>query len=178
MTLNYLKGDATNPRAKKTILAHGCNSGGGWGSGFVLAVNKLSPLPQNEYRKWYQETVCYACNEDCIVNPPESAGIRPYEIPFMLGEIQLVKVRAGLAVANMITQKNTGMFGHLIPLRYDSLRECFYRLSLACKKLKVMHVTMPKIGCGLACGDWKVVEQLVQEELVNKGVEVDVYEPA
>ncbi len=177
MKINYLIGDATHPRSKQTIIAHGCNSASKWGSGFVLAVDKLSPLPRQAYRDWYKTTKAYAVNENCIVNLPES-GDMTYEIPFMLGEIQLVKIRPGLAVANMITQKDTGMFDHLIPLRYDSLRECFYRLYRACKKVKVMHVTMPKIGCGLACGDWKIVEKLVQEELVARGVEVDVYEPA
>lgn len=171
-SINYVVGDATKPRSIRTILMHGTNSCGKWGSGFVLAVDKLSPFPKNEYRKWFQETICYAKDEGCIVDNTNGT----YEIPFMLGEIQVVPIRPGLAVANMITQKDVGMFGHLIPFRYDSFRECLYRLSKACKINKCMHVTGPRVGAGLACADWNNIEPIIIEELVNRGIDVDIYD--
>lgn len=170
--LNYIIGDATKPRSNRTILCNGTNTCGSWGAGFVLAVDKLSPFPKQQYRKWFQETICYAKDEGCIVDGANGT----YEIPFMLGEIQIVPIRQGLAVANMITQKNVGMFGHLIPFRYDSFRECLYRLRIACEKNKCMHVTSPKVGSQLALGDWNKIEPIYIEELVNNGIEVDIYE--
>jgi hypothetical protein len=35
---------------------------------------------------------------------------------------------------------------------------------------------MPKIGSGLAGGDWNKIERIIIEELVDKGVKVFVYE--
>jgi len=53
--INYIKGDATVPQAKGTkIIAHICNNLGGWGKGFVLAVSKRWPEPEQEYRKWHR----------------------------------------------------------------------------------------------------------------------------
>jgi len=32
------------------------------------------------------------------------------------------------------------------------------------------------IGCGLAGGDWDVIEEILQEELISKGLDVTIYE--
>jgi hypothetical protein len=37
-------------------------------------------------------------------------------------------------------------------------------------------VHMPRIGCGLAGGDWNVGGKIVGEELANVGVPVTVYD--
>jgi hypothetical protein len=34
---------------------------------------------------------------------------------------------------------------------------------------------MPRIGCGLAGGEWSIVEPLIEEHLVKVGVPVTVY---
>lgn len=40
-TIQYLKGDATNPQVEgNKIITHICNDIGGWGKGFVLAISK------------------------------------------------------------------------------------------------------------------------------------------
>ena len=36
-------------------------------------------------------------------------------------------------------------------------------------------IGLPLIGCGLAGGDWNIVQQIIQEELVDKGFNVSVY---
>ena len=36
---------------------------------------------------------------------------------------------------------------------------------------------MPRIGCGLAGGDWEVVSKIVEEELVLPGLAVMVLDP-
>ena len=38
-----------------------------------------------------------------------------------------------------------------------------------------IKIGLPLIGCGLAGGDWNVVQQIIQEELVDKGFNVSVY---
>ena len=52
--IKYLVGDATKPQiAGNKIIAHICNDIGAWGRGFVLAVSKLSPVPEHRFREWY-----------------------------------------------------------------------------------------------------------------------------
>ena len=38
-----------------------------------------------------------------------------------------------------------------------------------------IKIGLPLIGCGLAGGDWSTVQQIIQEELVDKGFNVSVY---
>jgi hypothetical protein len=37
---------------------------------------------------------------------------------------------------------------------------------------------MPRIGCGLAGGDWSRIEPLIEEQLCARGVQVTVYDSA
>ena len=37
-------------------------------------------------------------------------------------------------------------------------------------------VQMPKMGCGLAGGDWKIIEKIIIEELCSNDIEVTIYE--
>jgi len=83
--IEYIDGDSTCPQSKgNKIIAHVCNTYGGWGKGFVLAVSKKWEEPEREYRKWHRERK----NND-----------------FALGAIQLVYVEKYIWVANMIAQK-------------------------------------------------------------------------
>lgn len=172
--IDYVVGNAIEPRNARTIIAQGNNNIGAWGSGFVLAVDQLSPLPKQAYLKW-AGFKSFHCKPDTCV--PTDAILRKKQIvPFELGEIQLVEVTPDLYVANMITQKSCGPFDHLIPFRYDSARECLYRLYLAATALNFDHVTTPRLGCGLAGAQWDKVEALIKAELVDRGINVDVYD--
>jgi O-acetyl-ADP-ribose deacetylase (regulator of RNase III) len=82
--LRIVRGDATSPRAKgPKLIAHICNDLGGWGKGFVLAVSRRRPEPEQDYRRWHRER----------------AGNN-----FGLGAVQVVRVRPDTWVANMIGQ--------------------------------------------------------------------------
>lgn len=53
MSFQVIQGDATSPRPapdNSVVIAHLCNNCGGWGAGFVLAVSKLSKVPEQAYR--------------------------------------------------------------------------------------------------------------------------------
>jgi hypothetical protein len=164
--INYLKGDATNPRAKPTVILHCCNdihdnkmspSSKVWGAGFVLAISKRWKHVEEAYRKW---------DED-----------------FYLGQIQIVKAEEGIAVCNMIGQRSTGMFHHIPPVRYEAVNEGLYRLSIwltqTQKKMrdKKIVVSCPRFCCGLAGGSWDKVEELITTNILTAGFDVDVYDP-
>ena len=53
----YVRGDATLPQGKGVkIVAHVCNTIGGWGKGFVRAVSaRFGREPEKAYRLWYKK---------------------------------------------------------------------------------------------------------------------------
>lgn len=139
--ITYLRGDATRPQGSgPRIIAHICNTEGGWGAGFVVAISRRWKEPERAYRDWYSKKKCdYGC--------------------FTLGATQIVQVEPEMWVANMIAQEGYARFGK-IPLRYEALEEALYKVGEAAYKLQA-SVHMPRIGCGLAGGNWSEVEPLV-----------------
>ena len=146
--IRYLRGDATSPQAAgPKIIAHIVNTAGKWGKGFVLALSKRWPDPEREYRRWY------------------NVGTG-----FELGATQIVAcVKGQILVANMIAQKGTRTGTSGPPIRYDALRSCLQRVAMEAE-LRGASIHMPKIGTGLAGGDWRVIEPMIQEMLSNHSV--------
>lgn len=154
-SINYTKGDATAPAEKgNKIIAHVCNDLRGWGKGFVLAVSARWSEPEQHYREWHRDR---AKND------------------FGLGALQLVQVDRCIWIANMVGQHGirTGSKGP--PIRYDALDTCLCGLAEAAIE-RSASVHMPRIGCGLAGGDWSRVEPLIDNQLCKRGVKVFVYD--
>lgn len=130
----YMKGDATNPKGEgNKIIIHVCNNIGKWGAGFVLAISKKWKKPE----KIYRDTKKY-----------------------ILGDIQIVQVKEDIYVINMIAQKGIRILNNKIPLDYFALNECLKKVNkFAIEKNATIH--MPKIGAGLAGGDWKIIESII-----------------
>lgn len=147
--IRYLQGDATNPAVPgHHIIAHICNSAGGWGRGFVLSLSKRWPLPEHAYRE--------LARQDCLV----------------LGLTQLVKVDDNTTVANMIAQEAYSKPGQPA-IRYDELEKCLADVrDLALENGASVH--MPRIGCGLAGGKWSEIEPILERAL--EGIDVYVYD--
>lgn len=155
MNLQYVIGDATNPvNSGRQIIAHCCNDAGYWNAGFVRALSARFHQPEREYHRWAKET-------------------SPTPLP--LGEVQFVKVRTGLCVANIIGQSGIRSKTNERPIRYDALRKGLARI----RDLALAHnasVHMPRLGAGLAGGSWIVISQLIESELCDHGVPVTVYD--
>lgn len=157
-SIQYIPGDATCPKVMgNKIIGHVCNDIGAWGQGFVLAVTKRWRTPQIEYKKWIKES------DDSL-----------------LGLNQYVNVEPDIIVANMVAQHgimpiiDSETLKTIPPIRYDALRKCLADLSkMAIETHSSVH--LPKIGAGLAGGDWKVIEAIINEELIVKGIITYVY---
>lgn len=139
--INYLKGDATNPQGQgNKIIVHVCNDKNAWGAGFVLAVSKKWPQPQEAFHK------------------------EKYKI--YLGDIQIIKVEDDIYVINMIAQ-----FGFRkkptdpTVLSYGALKVCLAQVNMFARDINA-SVHMPRIGTGLAGGDWNQIEKIIQDCLV------------
>lgn len=153
--IQYLIGDATQPLVDgPKIIVHICNNIGAWGKGFVLALSARWTKPEAEYRQWHKTG-------------------RP--ILFELGNVQFVSVKNNLWVANLIGQKGIRPMGSLEPIRYLSVRKGLFLVADFAREHRAT-VHMPRIGCGLAGGTWDRVEPIIIKTLVEKGIEVFVYD--
>lgn len=143
----YVKGDATRPQGKgKKIICHVCNDVGGWGAGFVLAVSKRWKEPEQVYRAMKE---------------------RP------LGTAKLVPVEEDIWVANMIGQHDVypDKNGNP-PIRYGAIRAALAAVNdIAYRTECTLH--MPRIGCGLAGGEWHEIEKIIKQVV---SVPVTIYD--
>jgi O-acetyl-ADP-ribose deacetylase (regulator of RNase III) len=157
--VTYVKGDATKPiGGGKKIIAHITNDDGGWGAGFTGALDKLSPEPQKIYRQWYN----YWTKKF------------QFHIFMPLGSVNYAKVNGDIYVANMTAQHRTIKTIEK-PICYKSLEHALGMVAeFAIKQDATIH--MPRIGCGLAGGDWNVVESIINRTLTLRDVEVIVYD--
>ena len=154
-TITYLKGDATCPQDKGVkIIVHICNTIGGWGKGFVLAISKRWPEPEKEYRHWYRNRV----NND-----------------FGLGAIQLIQVSDYVYVGNMVAQQGIKTGSKGVPIRYEAVASCLTKIAKEAKTLNA-SIHMPRIGCGLAGGKWERISPIIEETLLKQELDVYVYD--
>jgi O-acetyl-ADP-ribose deacetylase (regulator of RNase III) len=155
MEIEYKTGDATAPIGAGTkIIVHVCNDIGAWGRGFVMAVSKRWSEPERRYRAWHTGEA---------------------ERPFALGEVQFVEVGENIWVANLIGQKDIRASPGVPPVRYKAIRAGLKKVTVEAKRLNA-SAHMPRIGCGLAGGDWSVIASIIQDELLSAGVQVTVYD--
>lgn len=152
--IKYLIGDATNPVRQKenTIMciAHCCNDVGAWGAGFVMALSKKWKEPEQQYRAWFSQK--------------KKPG---------LGEVQHVVVEPNLVVANIIGQKGTINKNNPVPVRYYAIRRGFKNLIETLPTRVEFH--LPRLGAGLAGGDWDEIEAILSDVLLPK-YDVVVYD--
>lgn len=148
--IHYVIGDATQPvgDGRKTIV-HVCNDIGGWGRGFVVALSKRWSQPETIYR--------------------QAASNRMLD----LGRVLSVKVTSDTWVSNMIAQHDVRTIDGVPPIRYDALRNCLTIVATQARTDK-SSIHMPRIGCGLAGGEWSKVEALINE-LMND-LQIYVYD--
>lgn len=156
--IEYVVGDATSPvntdNKLPAYIVHCCNDMGG----FVLALSRKWRDCEKQYRLW-------------------AAGKIEGLDDFKLGAIQIVPVEDDpkIFVVNLIGQRGMSYSkSGRPPVRYDAFREGFAKLRETLDGPAVIH--MPRMGCSLAGGSWKLVETIVKEELVNHGINVVVYD--
>lgn len=88
----------------------------------------------------------------------------------------MVPIEDRLWVANMVAQHGVGPDGHRRPpIRYEALAKCLQTVARHANTMDA-SVHMPRIGCGLAGGDWFNVAQLVRTHLCGQGIRVTVYD--
>jgi O-acetyl-ADP-ribose deacetylase (regulator of RNase III) len=75
-------------------------------------------------------------------------------------------------IVNSYTQFHYGSkFG--VPLDYEALTLCLRKIN---HQFKGKHIGLPKIGSGLAGGDWYKIREIIKKELNDMSVTVVIYE--
>lgn len=168
--MQVISGDliAAARKGEVDVIAHGCNCFNTQGAGIarqmamVFETNMFpmeligrgdkEKLGKIDYKKFYVSPA--------TVYPENTSGI---------AQIVTCDFRSKLWVVNMYTQYYFD--ASKIQLNYPALEECLIKLN---NTFKGQRVGLPyKIGCGLAGGDWSIVEQMIKDKLT--GVEVKLY---
>jgi len=160
-TFHYIEGDATEPVTKDNrIIVHCCNDIGAFGAGVALEIAKKWPHVKTAYRNWIDHGA-------------------------ELGQIQLVKAEPGIAICNLIGQRNTKnqIIGdiEIPPIRYEAVYEGFVRLRRAIlafqyKDIGNISLHMPRMGCGLAGGNWDMIHLQIDDALDDIDIDIYVYD--
>lgn len=82
-----------------------------------------------------------------------------------------------LFVVNAYTQYNYGANhadGNKKPVDYEAITMVMRKMN---KIFKGKHVGLPKIGAGLAGGDWNIIKNIIQKELKDCQITVVNYKP-
>ena len=134
------------------IIIHCCNDIGVMGAGVAAAIAQKWAIVKIQYKQWHRS----------------NKG-------FKLGNVQYVKVEDDIVVCNMIGQKGIRSRGNVSPIRYGAIKKCLEKVKEAALKNNASVHCPYLMGCGLAGGDWKKVEPMLQEILCDNGVLVTTY---
>lgn len=135
------------------VITHGCNCRSIMGAGVAVAMNM---------------------HFDCSQFPMELTGPSPMK----LGNIdyQTKEVynngdeKKSVIVVNSYTQNHPRV--DLKPIDYEALTLCMRKIN---HQFKGLHIGLPKIGAGLAGGDWERIKKIIQTELFQCDVTVVIY---
>ena len=140
--IQYRKGDLLS--VQEGIIAHGVNCQGVMGSGVALAIRR-------KYPEAYLSYIEYIENFQNLYSDQE------FETKSLLGCMQITHTEnENLFIANCFTQDFYGTDRRHV--NYEAVAQSFSELELY-TYLGTLHI--PKIGAGLAGGDWKVIEAII-----------------
>lgn len=139
----------------RVYLGHQVNAMGVMGGGIALAIKQKYPYVYDIYR-------CYCGGKD--------GGYR--EASDILGKVCYVLETDGVTIANLFGQYAYGRDTRYTD--YDGLRKALQDLHNNAGAVGKSIVVLPcYIGCGLAGGDWAVVEPMIHEIFSDN--KVDLY---
>lgn len=140
------------------VIAHGCNCKTVMGSGIAKQIKGQFPI---------------AYRSDASYSPDD-----PYK---RLGNFSYCTVMGNnskiwFTIFNLYTQLNPGK-----DLNYAALELSLWKLNAYLKinyPSDAAKVGLPKIGCGIAGGDWEVVSKIIERTLTDCEVTIVNYKPS
>lgn len=152
MIVKYIKDSILN--AKQKYICHGVNCQNKMGSGVAKVLFTKYPKVKEDYHYYHTELLQHY----------------DYEPIFLLGEYTVSDQDDGKSILNCYTQLFYGYDGKKY-VSYDAIFDVFRRLIL----MGIEEIAIPKIGCGLAGGNWEIVSRIIDDATGDK-LDVYVYE--
>jgi O-acetyl-ADP-ribose deacetylase (regulator of RNase III) len=137
------------------------------------------------------DVITHGCNCNCVMGAgiaPQMVkefGVNQYDLESSaykgdinkLGQIEWFVERPGPIkfVVNSYTQYNYGKNhkdGDIKPIDYEALTLCMRKIN---KVFSGLHIGLPKIGAGLAGGDWEKIKEIIKSELKDCKITVVIY---
>lgn len=143
-----IKGDIFD--SKCDMIIHGCNCIGGFGAGIALSIAKKYPLAKTAYFNKFKNTGWH------------------------LGEIQVVDCE-DRKIINAATQFNYGSpKSGEVYADYPAIKKCF-KLAKQYAKAHGLSIATPKIGAGLAGGNWEIIKKIIEDEFSDYEISIYYY---
>ena len=152
--LTYIEGDLVKAfeNGEVDVLVHGCNCYCTMGAGIARQI-------KNKFPKAFQRDLEFDANFE---KKSDKLG------KFSTAYVERPEHNSGWII-NAYTQDTYWDVERM--LSYDAIRIIFDTLK---QKVHPTHkIGIPLIGCGLACGDWKIVSKILEEIFVDR--EIFVY---
>jgi len=146
MTLKYLKGDLIQyiQDGNLDVIVHGCNCFHIMGGGIAKQIKNKFPE-------------VFVADQETPFGDINKLGLCHY--------IQITN--PSFIIVNAYTQYHYGT--QQVNVDYYAIRKCMQSIKINMHGLKI---GMPKIGCGLAGGDWNIVSKIIETELTGEDVTI------
>jgi O-acetyl-ADP-ribose deacetylase (regulator of RNase III) len=150
----YHKGDVVNAAlsGEYDIFMHGCNCMSIMGAGVALQVRSRIPA-------------LYKADQDYHIDHPERLGLCSSVI---VNDVMMFNLYTQFATGRTTRHLN---YGALV----SSLTYAIDNYSMENRLEGKVMICLPKIGCGLAGGDWEIVEEILAFMEFNWSIEFHVY---
>jgi|GEM_PF-2307203 len=170
--IKYIKGDLFDYVTDNDCIIHVVNNRSRIGGGFTAPLIKRFPYIETAYYFWFNNHAVSADTYRISGSP-------------VLGEIQVVWFRPteniyrnldqadGIYIVNMMAQEGTISATNPHPLKYDAFEQCLRKVADDFE-LKTKRIIAPKLGAGLAGGDWNKIESLINGKFHDR--EITIFE--
>jgi O-acetyl-ADP-ribose deacetylase (regulator of RNase III) len=169
--INYVKGDLISlaKQGNFDVIAHGCNCLSNMGAGLAPQMAKAFSCDRFE-----MET--YGPDINKLGNIDYQTFVLGENAIWSLEDAKNNRNEPELIVVNAYTQYSYGRNhkdGVKIPFDYEAFTLCMRKMN---KIFKHKRIGLPKIGAGLAGGDWKRIEKIIIDELRDCRITVVIFE--
>jgi O-acetyl-ADP-ribose deacetylase (regulator of RNase III) len=167
-----IEGDliAMAKQGKFDVITHGCNCLSNMGAGIAPQMAKAFGVDKFEMETWGATIEKLGCIDWQTVVLGENTI-------WSLEDYKNNRDEPELVVVNSYTQYRYGKNhkdGVAKPIDYEALTLCMRKIN---NKFNGKHIGLPKIGAGLAGGDWNRIKRIIQTELKDMKVSVIIYKP-
>lgn len=155
--MKVIKGDILTQTSG--LIIHGVNCQGSMGSGIALKIRKVYPQVYHDYITYTDKV--------------------KRQFGSLLGEVIYTQVSDSLVIASAYTQMYYGHSPGRRYVSYDAVDSVFDKISQHVKREPLLRdgpIMFPKIGCGLARGQWGIVSAIIEHHLGDKDITLFTFE--